>query len=241
MQNPQKNNTSLKFTFRVVLHIDDRDVLEYIQKTLGVGTIHTSDACVTFAVQRFEDIVQVIIPIFDTFPLQTTKVLDYKDWRTAAMIKFQGPLSKDSLAKILLLKAGMNQNRKSFDSYCNHTIEINALWLLGFVEGEATFGIKHLAPYFSIAQKANSARVLYAIEAFLRKIPLGFTLTKNSQYPIGSFSLRETTAVISCSWSNIDSLHDYILPGARARGASPRCGPRARVSLVVYHSFHGKK
>jgi len=73
--------------FRICLHIDDKTVLEYIQNILGVGTINTSGNSVTFAVQRFEDILQVIIPIFDSYLLQTTKVLDFKDFRVAVILK----------------------------------------------------------------------------------------------------------------------------------------------------------
>jgi len=38
-------------------------------------------------VQRFEDILQVIIPIFDSYTLQTTKVLDFMDFRAAVIQK----------------------------------------------------------------------------------------------------------------------------------------------------------
>jgi hypothetical protein len=38
---------------------------------------------------------------------------------------------------------------------------------MGFVEGEGTFGYKHLVPYFQIGQHGKNYFVLKAIELFL--------------------------------------------------------------------------
>ena len=38
---------------------------------------------------------------------------------------------------------------------------------MGFVEGEGTFGYKHLVPYFQIAQNEKNLFVLEAIENYL--------------------------------------------------------------------------
>lgn len=42
--------------------------------------------------------------------------------------------------------------------------------IIGFVEGEGTFGYKHLAPYFQIAQHKKNLFVLEAIEKHLLKL-----------------------------------------------------------------------
>lgn len=81
------------------------------------------------------------------------------------MIKSQGS-QRRSLVSMKELKAGMNQSRVNFEQYSNHPISINAFWLLGFVEGGGTFGMKDLVPYFQLPQKVNSERVLHAIEAY---------------------------------------------------------------------------
>ena len=42
---------------------------------------------------------------------------------------------------------------------------IGPYWFLGFVEGEGTFGIKNLSPYFQIAQHKKSATLLEAVKS----------------------------------------------------------------------------
>src|SRR5690606_2121020 len=67
-------------------------------------------------------------------------------------------------------------------------------------------------PYLQIAQNKKSERVLYAIIDFMKTIPLGFNQTKNISPPMGYSFINKKTNVISCVWSDIDSLHDYVVP-----------------------------
>src|SRR5688572_26248670 len=64
-------NSTVSFMLQIELHKDDAGVLYKIQEMLGVGNIkfHKSRDSVLFYVARFEDIVEVILPIFEEFPL----------------------------------------------------------------------------------------------------------------------------------------------------------------------------
>lgn len=101
---------------------------------------------------------EVLLPIFDKYPLLTTKALDLFDFRRAIEIKLNSPTPKlniTDLTNISTIKNGMNLGRKkiSENEYNSFIKDVNVspFWLLGFVEGEGTFGIKNLVPYFQIA------------------------------------------------------------------------------------------
>ena len=78
----------------------------------------------------------------------------------------------------------MNSGRLTIDKEqldnLTKRVYINVWWLLGFVEGEGTFGYKHLVPYFQIGQHKKNLFVLNAIESFLLK------LTKESHNTLGN-------------------------------------------------------
>lgn len=76
------NSHYFQFSFTIGLHIDDIEVLEYIQKTLGMGNIHISGGMAVWGVRRQEDIVR-IIDIFNLVPLNTVKHLDFLDFYKA--------------------------------------------------------------------------------------------------------------------------------------------------------------
>ena len=49
-----------------------------------------------------------------------------------------------------------------------------AFWLLGFIEGECTFGFKNLTPFLQVGQNVISLYVVEAIANYLKSIPKGF-------------------------------------------------------------------
>lgn len=68
----------VKFRFKITLHIDDIDVLNTIRSKLKIGRVtaeNSRDRC-AFTVEKYEDIKNVICPLFKTFPLHTSKKLD---------------------------------------------------------------------------------------------------------------------------------------------------------------------
>jgi hypothetical protein len=69
--------------------VDDVEVLQKIAIELGVGVvkIRKDRNSAVFYVNKFNDIVRVILPIFQEFPLQTTKHLDFLSFSEAVLIK----------------------------------------------------------------------------------------------------------------------------------------------------------
>jgi len=69
----------VRFRFKISLHIDDVEVLNTIKYKLKIGivTVENSRNRCSFIVQKYQDIKNVICPIFNTFPLHTSKRLDF--------------------------------------------------------------------------------------------------------------------------------------------------------------------
>jgi hypothetical protein len=80
-------NVSLKFSIEV--HKDDVEILHKIADNLGIGKVTFSkiNQSAVFSVYAFNDITLVLIPIFQEFPLQTTKHLDFTSFLEASLIK----------------------------------------------------------------------------------------------------------------------------------------------------------
>ena len=66
-----------EFVFKITLHIDDRNALEYIKATLGCGRLNTERNVLVFTISQLSDIGKILIPLFEQFALNSTKLLDY--------------------------------------------------------------------------------------------------------------------------------------------------------------------
>jgi hypothetical protein len=133
------------------LHIKDSIVLNYISKRLKIGKIYFSSNrnSVVWEVFAKEDIIK-IIKIFEDYPLNTTKQLDFIAFKEA----FYMYINKINLSKILVIKGTMNKQRKEFIQSPSHRINITNYWLLGFVEGDGSFYLtkKNRRLHFELSQ-----------------------------------------------------------------------------------------
>ena len=64
--------------FSICLHKKDKAILEYIKSNLGVGniTLHGKNG-IQYTVSSLPDLINVIIPHFDKYPLLTQKRADF--------------------------------------------------------------------------------------------------------------------------------------------------------------------
>lgn len=208
----------VKFRFKITLHIDDIDVLNTIRSKLKIGRVTAEDSrdrC-AFTVEKYEDIKNVICPLFKTFPLHTSKKLDFEDFYKAVLIKdhIKKDLSDSEREKILAIKNGMNSKREIFTyELSNSQIIINPNWFTGFLEGEGTFGIKTGSSlYLQVAQKNDSQECLNAIVTFLTRLS-GSNLQNSKILPLNVVStVNKRTNVVSLVVSSVDSLYYYVLP-----------------------------
>lgn len=235
----------VRFRFKISVHIDDIEALNLISTTLGTGRVvkEKNNYC-SFVIQDFNEILETICPIFNAFPLQTNKRLDYLDFYEAVLIKNSKgqDLSFEDLENIKVLKNKMNSQRDNKDIVNLNNTNINLHWLVGFLEGDGTFGLKNGHPYFQVAQKDNSIKTLEAIASYISCLPFNNENKILLEYPELAKYLRlkenlksdpdlmkeevkniiskpnvtltsnKKTNVVSLVVSSVDSLYYYLLP-----------------------------
>ena len=88
-------------------------------------------------ISKLEDIKHILFQIFDLFPLNTKKHLDYLDFKKAYfMYVDKNYLNKqDVFSNIVAIKNSMNDQRFNFNLPENHVINITGNYLVGILEG----------------------------------------------------------------------------------------------------------
>jgi hypothetical protein len=161
-----RTGDTFAFRFLIKLHIDDKPVLDTIQKTLGLGRVTTYKSSATYAITSQKEI-KSILDIFTKYNLNTTKHLNFLSFKKAFEI-YTGSKIKNSnlIQEIASIKSSMNTKRTVFDTTSFKT-NITPEWLLGFVEGDGSFSVSTagLILRFSIAQKGNLG-LMEAIKKF---------------------------------------------------------------------------
>lgn len=115
------------FEFRIGLHIDDLPLLEYINKTLGIGqVIKDQRAMCYYRVSKLKEI-EEIIKIFDKFCLNSTKILNFLKFKEAFEIYINSKEKTIELAQTLEnLKSEMNTKRTNFQLPEGHQYRITS-------------------------------------------------------------------------------------------------------------------
>lgn len=215
------NVNRFTFVFGIGLHTDDREALEYIQSKLNIGIVRTyKDEC-KFIVTKREDICK-LISIFDLYNLNTSKYLDYLDFKKAFNIYYDrdGFLTEELKNKVLELKDGMNTKRKNFNMPNDHKIVVTKSWLLGLIEGEGSFQLwrNDLVSAFSLVLTERQLPVLEKIREFLVN-NLGFDkyskakLDSSSAISINHQKARKNSkGSVLLNIKNIHILNNYLVP-----------------------------
>lgn len=217
--------SKFSFIFAIELHIDDLHTLEYIQNKLGLGNIRIyKDKCI-FTISDKQGVYE-LISIFDKFNLNTTKYLDYLNFKKAFVLYHERPRnikvakSKDLIQNLLELKGSMNKSRKIVTSEdYEGKINITKYWLLGFIEGDGSFFVSRtdIEPVFSIELSEEQYPVLLKIKDFLEE-NLGFDkyslfkLKNSSVISINKQKSRLGKPTVIFLIKNIFILNNYFLP-----------------------------
>lgn len=106
--------------FHIKLRDDDAAILHEIKETLGIGRLYShkpaspnAGAQLLYQVYRIGDIIHVLIPLFEEYPLRSKKRRDFILWKRAArMIHLGQHLTASGHEEILQLKKQMEEGRK---------------------------------------------------------------------------------------------------------------------------------
>lgn len=119
---------SVQMKFYITQHSRDAQLLKGLVQYFNCGSyVPVLDKNIGyFIVSKFSDIIDVIIPFFDQYPILGVKAKDFQDFKRVALImKSKDHLSQEGLEQIRLIKAGMNKNRSNIeDSPLNYSIHV---------------------------------------------------------------------------------------------------------------------
>jgi Cytochrome C and Quinol oxidase polypeptide I/LAGLIDADG endonuclease len=181
--------------------------IHFIKKQLGVGSVYVYPDCnkADFRLRDRKNIGSKIIPIFDKFPLLTSKYFSYQKFKKAYEILENINLSTKE-KDILLLKLQSEERPldyispawKAVNNEVNNTYEaksiISKYWLIGFTEAEGSFYLvskdaTRIVHAFEITQKLDLI-VLKAISLILginfSKKRLHYTVVTTNSHAISN-------------------------------------------------------
>ena len=106
--------------FMLTQHNRDTDLIKSFVNFFKCGKINEASLkrgdAVYFTVQKRAlraDLINIIIPFFDKYPIRGVKVKDFQDFqKVAELMSYKKHLTRDGLDQILKIKNVMNTNRK---------------------------------------------------------------------------------------------------------------------------------
>ncbi len=141
-----KTGWKLEVRFQILLHIRDKNLILDIRSFFNdIGTIYENNIYIQYEIGKIDDLIKIIIPHFEKFPLFTKKKKDFLLWRDIVhLISKKEHLNKEGLIEILKLKASLNrglpENFEDFFSKIEKIVRPNVClpsiidynWLAGF-------------------------------------------------------------------------------------------------------------
>jgi len=157
-------------------------LLYYIKNQLKVGSISKDNTMGQLFIRDRKHIENIIIPIFDKYPLLTSKHFDYIRFKKALFILNNNSINKeDKYNKLMELKNAKKSDNYSSPVWNNISLPIRNTntvqnimskpWIVGFVEAEGSFYLvskdsKRIVHGFGLTQKLDNI-VLESIKLLL--------------------------------------------------------------------------
>lgn len=220
--NPQE--TKVLFTFKLGQSFYNINLLYKIKRNLGVGTINLKDRSnkAVYYIKNKEHLLNYIIPIFDEYPLLSSKRFKYLIFKEALLISMK--TDKNEKEKIQLIKKIYQKkipNNYISDVWGSLTIDsflegrnltllnsiISKSWYIGFIEAKGSFYYvkkdnNKIVHAFGINQKLDII-ILYSIKAILH-IPSSIKI-KNNMNLIETTNSRSIEYIMSYFKYNDDT------------------------------------
>nr|YP_010183834.1 hypothetical protein LI437_mgp35 [Coccidioides posadasii]QVG61957.1 hypothetical protein [Coccidioides posadasii] len=191
-------NGKWNLIYKITLSRYNLRALYYIKKQLCVGSVNKDRTKGQFVIRDRKKLANFIFPIFDKYPLLTSKRFDYLKLKKAYDILEDKNLSKEKKDKYLfeIKKESLPVNYMSdawskiklpFDTTLDVNLVMTKPWLVGFVEAEGSFYLvskdkTRIVHGFGLTQKLDKI-VLEAIKSILH-IPTVVKFKLNHNYYI---------------------------------------------------------
>lgn len=207
-----RQNNKWSLIFKIAQSRYNLRLLYYIKKELGCGSVTKDGTKGQFFIRDRKKLEKVIFPIFDSYPLLTSKMYNYDKLKKAYYILEDQNLTKEEKDKALFLlkKSVLPEN---YIAPCWNIAllplkSVNDLkgimtkaWLVGFIEAEGSFYLvskdsNRIVHGFGLTQKLDSI-VLEGIRLILH-IPTKVKLkTNHNHYILDTTNSRAIENIIS--------------------------------------------
>lgn len=164
----QKTNRGYwSFDFNIGQSVYNARVLHYIKKLVGFGSVvKAGKNMLKYRIRDKHVLINIILPIIDSYPLHTSKCYKYELWKQALL----NPTMADEIV--------LQMNQIPLDYKSPHSSLPTKDWIVGFIEAEGSFYIvkkasKRLVHGFAITQKLDkhlleNLRSLWGISAAIK-------------------------------------------------------------------------
>ena len=175
-------NEKWNLVYKIALSRYNLRALYYIKKELGIGSVTKDNTKGQFVIRDRKKLAKIIFPIFDKYPLLTSKQFDYVKLKQAYLVLENNNLSKNEKNQRLLqikettrpanYKSNAWDNTKlPFETVQNVHLVMTKPWVVGFIEAEGSFYLvskdtTRIVHGFGITQKLDSI-VLEGIRCIL--------------------------------------------------------------------------
>jgi hypothetical protein len=158
-------------------------ILYYIKSKLGYGNVskYEKDKMANFRISDRKVLAKIIFPIFDEFPLLTSKYFYYLRFKKAYYILENNNLTteqKNNLISSLLkeqlpidyISPALKNLDLNLSTYQQIDITVSNNWLIGFIEAEGYFGIIPDRIYFHMEFALTQKLDKFLLELIKRKL-----------------------------------------------------------------------
>lgn len=200
----------VQLMFQIGLHWDDLPLLTYLKDKLQCGYItqNPKEAKANFVISSQTALQGLLVSLFDSFSLNTTKYLDYLAFREVVMLRdSKAHLTSEGMERIVSLKASMNKGRMDYILPTNHRVVVTFPWLLGLIEGDGCFSFNKLVARLSIQLIYRQEYVLKAIQDFFGG--LGNLRIEKPRQKVDSYTSQ---AMVILEFNQIAFLRNVIIP-----------------------------
>ncbi|ENH99035.1 hypothetical protein COCC4DRAFT_76841 [Bipolaris maydis ATCC 48331] len=118
MYNSRRQHAWVRLSYKLVQSRYNLRLLYYVKKELGVGSVTKDNNKGQFFIRDRKHIENIILPIFDKYPLLTSKYFDYLRFKKALCILNNDNMSKEQKEKELFIL----KNSKKEDDYLSPRI-----------------------------------------------------------------------------------------------------------------------
>lgn len=112
-QNKGKSSYQIKLGYQVSQDNRDMLLIKSLTSFFGCGRSEPcGKAATSFRVTKIKDILEIIIPFFETYSIYGSKLQDFLDWKKiSSLMASKAHLTPEGLSEIKKLKSGMNSLR----------------------------------------------------------------------------------------------------------------------------------